>query len=430
MIQCTAACLPFSLVGATFLSEPIDQTSCPVTPDVILTIAYRLRFATKRLLASQSRQETVKSLSDWAASWFDPDSQDRLIAEAIRGEFPYAMVKDNLDVLLRSINEESISAIIESEGVQEICGYPLVGHVIAANTPLLAWGSVLRALIMGCSSLVKVSSQDDGLWISLFVDSLTRAHPLLARCVDVLSWPGDEDNLNDALCSSVDALMVYGSDAAIESFEVLAEGKTTLIGYGHRVSIGIADYTTPEIEVTGFARDVVTYDQAGCLSPQMIFFLGSSSQAEEFSIVLAKQLLSVCEGIGELKRSVQSAQAIRTHRAIARMSGCQVIEDETMRWTVVNARNASIYPPGNLGIVHVRCIGKLADILQWTTLYSGKFQGCAIASMRLLDNNVHIADGFLETLGFSRICRPGELQTPPISWKQDNLPVLRLLGTG
>lgn len=420
----------FPLFGAPFLSELIDQASCPVTPDVILTIAYRLRFATKRLQASRSRQETVKFLSDWAASWFDPHSKDRQFAETIRGQFPYAMVKDNLDFLLRSVNEESISAIIESEGVQDIRGYPLVGHVIAANTPLLAWGSVLRALIMGSSSLVKVSSQDDGLWISLFVDSLARAHPLLARCVEVLSWPGDKDELNEALCSSVDALMVYGSDAAIESFEALAEGKTTLIGYGHRVSIGIADHTTPEIEVTGFARDIAIYDQAGCLSPQMIFFCGSSGQAEEFSIALAKQLLSVCEGIGGLKRSAHSAHAVRTHRAIARMSGCQVIEDKHMRWTVVNACNASIYPPGGLGIVHVRRIDELADILQWTELYRDKFQACAIAAMKLSDSSSCVDYGVLEALGFSRICRPGELQTPPISWKQDNLPVLRLLGPG
>jgi len=340
------------------------------------------------------------------------------------------MVKDNLDALLKSIDEVAISAIIESEGVKDVDGYPLVGHVIAANTPLLAWGSVLRALIMGSSSLVKISSQDNGLWINLFVDSLARAHPQLARCVHVLSWSGDDNDLNEALCSSVDALMVYGSDATIKAFEVLAEGKTALIGYGHRVSIGIADCTTPEIEITGFARDIAVYDQAGCLSPQMIFFFGSSDQAEEFSIDLAKQLLSVCEGIGGLKRSVRAAQAIRTHIALARMSGCQVIGDESMRWTVINARNASIYPPGGSGIVHVRRIDKLADILQWTQLYRGRFQGCAIATMKLLSNKCYLDYGFIETLGFSRVCRPGELQTPPISWKQDNLPVLRMLGTG
>lgn len=405
----------------------MDSGQNPVTAETIGSTSSRLRAAVTELRRTQTRTETVALLAAWSRSWFDPASEDRKMAENIGGPFPYAMVQDNLDALLLSINEDTIQELIDTEGVQGVAGYPLIGHVIASNTPLLAWSSIIRALIMQSASLVKLSSYDDGLWIDLFRTSLARISLELCACLEVLSWPGSQDTLNTALCDSVDLVIVYGSDTAIVAFERLTAVKIPIIGYGHRVSIGIVDDFAYEKDITGFARDIVIYDQAGCLSPQMIFFSGTADNAQEFSLNLAKQLASICESIGSFGRDAGALHALRTHRLMARMAGCRVIEDSESRWTVVNAGTASIYPPGGYGVVHVRPIEKLADILQWTELYLGKLQGCAIATMKPLNHKAY-SGTFLMEMGFSRICRPGELQTPPISWRQDNRSVLSSLG--
>ena len=39
-----------------------------------------------------------------------------------------------------------------------------IGHVIAGNTPLLAWTSLLRALLMRSASVVKLPSGDAAEW--------------------------------------------------------------------------------------------------------------------------------------------------------------------------------------------------------------------------------------------------------------------------
>jgi hypothetical protein len=400
-----------------------------ITVNDVELASKRLRTAVTDLRANVSRDEVVAILANWAKSWFAQDSEDRRAAKEIHGRFPYAMVKNNLDALLKSVTVEEIQSILLREEAGERRGAVLTGHVIAANTPLLAWSSILRALIMCSGALVKLSSTDEGAWTSLLISSLSRSCPELARCVEVLAWSGGEGELNNALYNCTDLLLVYGSDETISYFNRIAEQQKPVIGYGHRVSIGIADDGATEADAAGLAQDVVTYGQTGCLSPQVIFYIGSPYDLEDFSLKLAKHLAAVCDTIDCESPDLNTLHMVRTHTALARMAGCKILEDYNSRWTIVLAGNSSLCPPGCGGIVHIRAVDKLADILQWTQIYHGRLQGCAIASMRLLEHKPCDLEALFGQLDFSLVCRPGELQTPPISWRQDNRNVLRSLVT-
>ena len=43
---------------------------------------------------------------------------------------------------------------------------------------------------------------------------------------------------------------------------------TPLLGYGHRVSFGLVPQAAAGRRRRGFAKDMLLYDQGGCLSPQ------------------------------------------------------------------------------------------------------------------------------------------------------------------
>jgi hypothetical protein len=389
--------------------------------------ALRARAAVTDLRSRRSQHDIIAMLADWAKSWFAPDSYDRRNAESIRGRFPYSMVKNNLDALLKSVTEREIQSILLREQAGGHKGALLTGHVIAANTPLLAWSSILRALVMCSGALVKLSSHDEGVWTKLFLSSLTRECPELARCIEVVAWPGREGDLNSALYNFTDLLLVYGSDEAISYFNRIEQQHKPVIGYGHRVSIGIVIEGATDEDTAGFARDVITYGQAGCLSPQVIFYVGSTGDMQDFSLNLSNHLAAACDTINCGIPDTETLHMVRTHRALGKMFGCKIFEDYNCRWSVVLPGNSSFIPPGGGGIVHVRAVEKLADILQWTQIYHGRLQGCAVANMNRLEHKPRDLDTVLGQLDFSRVCSPGELQTPPISWKQDNRNVFRTL---
>src|SRR5207237_4674039 len=93
--------------------------------------------------------------------------------------------------------------------------------------------------------------------------------PELAALIHLDLWPGG-DPRTTALLQSADSVIAYGSDASIAALRALTPTGTPFFGFGHALSVGIitADGGT---EAGRFARDILLYDQGGCLSAQAVF---------------------------------------------------------------------------------------------------------------------------------------------------------------
>ena len=168
---------------------------------------------------------------------------------------------------------------------------PVVGHVIAGNTPLLAWTSLLRALLMRSASLVKLPSGDAAEWGRLFQDRWPTSRPPWPRAVELRQWPGGTTELDRTLCESVDWCWPTAATGRCEALRGLCPPGTPLVGYGHRVSFGLLlDGADERGRRAGFATDVLLYDQGGCLSPQTIFVEGDWARTSGFAARLADAL--------------------------------------------------------------------------------------------------------------------------------------------
>src|SRR6185437_3432359 len=118
---------------------------------------------------------------------------------------------------------------------------------------------------------------------------------------------------NDAaLCCGVDLVMAHGSDATIQDLRALCPPHVGFVGYGHRVSFGLtlAGATTDEA-ARGFARDVLLYDQGGCLSPHTVFVEGAWEEAVAFGARLASALTLAVHVYPLAARSPQAAMRVR-----------------------------------------------------------------------------------------------------------------------
>ena len=387
-----------------------------ITASLIAQEAARLRRAQAEM---PSQTEVVNALAALADCWRDPTYPRRQEAEALQDPFPFAMVWVSLEAMLDSLQPEALWALIDAEDCRDAQGVPLVGHVIAANTPLLAWVSIIRALLVRSGSLVKLPSGPAADWGRLFHRSLADVSPALADCVSLHQWPGGTLDLDAALCQSTDLVMAHGGDSTIDALRGLCPATVPLVGYGHRISLAVLPRgtVTPET-LMGLARDVLLYDQGGCLSPQTVFVEGDWAETLEIAEQFAAALRHTTDKYPLPVRSVRAAPAVREARALALMEpNCRVWADENLRWTVIARPERVFTPSPTFGVVSVQPLASLPDLPEAVAAVAHIMQGCAAAGEAIAD--------YLP--GVSRLCPPGKIQAPPLGWRQDGRDVLRVL---
>ena len=200
------------------------------SPDRIITAIAHLRERHSVTLAQMPQSAVIEALAALAQLWRDPGYSLRREAETWSNPFPFAMVKVSLDALLDSLRPDALWALIDEENVRDAGGYPVVGHVVAANTPLLSWVSILRALLVRSASYVKLPSGPAAQWGRIFVQSLAEVSPQMASCVHLAQWTGGTVKLDAALCQNADMIMAHGSDHTIEDLRSLCLNSVPLVG--------------------------------------------------------------------------------------------------------------------------------------------------------------------------------------------------------
>ena len=399
-----------------------------VSVDDIHRACSDLRRAQTSLLAPMPQADVVAAIAEWAARWKDPLSPWRCAARCLNDPFPFAMTRISLDALLDSLTPDALWALIDAEHVRDAKGVSLVGHVIAGNTPLLAWVSSLRALLMRSASFVKLPSGGAAEWGRLFVRTLAEAAPALASCVHLMQWTGGTIVLDAVLCRSADLLLAYGSKNTVEDLHALCPPSTDFQSYNHRVSFGIVPADAAfETSVEGFAQDVLLYDQGGCLSPHTIFVQTPWSLVLDFGERLASALQNALTHTPQVLRTPQAAARVQEARLLARMEAeSRLWEDRHQRWTVIATKERRFVVSPTHAIVSIQQIGGPEELDVALSTYAGHLQGCAVAlGADQASRDEWIAK--LERLGVSWICRPGELQTPPFAWREDGKDVLRCM---
>lgn len=388
------------------------------TPDGITAAIRRLRTFQAEALSEMQQAEVIAALAALAVRWQDPTYSLRRETEAWLYPFPFAMVQVSLDALLDSLQPAALWALIDGEQAREAQGYPIIGHVIAGNTPLLVWVGIIRALLVRSASLVKLPSGPASLWGRIFRRSLAEVSPKLAAGVHLVQWPGGTKELDAALCGGVDLVMAHGSDETIRALRALCPLSTPFIGYGHRISFGIVPWGhgTPET-AAGFAKDTLLYDQGGCLSPQTIFVEGDWQDTLAFAALLAAAFPAATSAYPLPIRAERAPMTVSEARGLAWMEeGTRLWEDPDLRWTVIARSQTSFAPSPTFGVISVQPMVSVDDLPEALTSVASHLQGCSVAGE---------TKGYLP--GVPRLCAPGELQAPPLSWRQDGRDVLRVL---
>ena len=386
----------------------------------------------------------------------------------LRGKGELVPVGSSLDTGLTNQSGEADKPLVAGSpfprrgGGRGERGPSLTALLLAGNTPLLAWPALWAALRAGSAVFVKMSSRGETLWPRLFVNAVAEVDADMAALVHLDVWPGDDVRTGE-LARAADAVIAYGSDASVAAVRALTPPGTPFFGFGHALSVGLVlkeaappapnswgarnrtgggvapPSGTPRIgggggrlseAAAGFAHDVLMYDQGGCLSPQAVFVEGNGKAARAFGEALARALPGAADALDVLPSGdVTRAARVRQARDLALFTpGARVLANpDDLRWAVVVfEREQAMPPPTGHGVVSVLPLANVA---------SGFGAALGVARGRL--SSVGVAgtlrpdeEATLWAEGVSRICGPGEMQSPPLDWPNGGRDLLRELRGG
>lgn len=388
-------------------------------------VADQLRHESRHWCESYSIEDTIDIVCRWAGQWDSKRSDWYLALEHSGGPFPVAHVLISLSGITESLTRDTLRNLFTRDEIYVRPAGKVIGHVIAANTPLLSWVSCLRCLLLGMGSLIKVPSGPSAAYAYLFKRTIHDVSPDLARLIEIGAWKGGDTAIESKFVSTMDKLVVYGSDRTIEHYRALSPA--AMLGYGHRTSYAVFfGDSAPDADIDGVIQDVVLFDQGGCLSPQALFVIGTPEHADVLAARVHARFPAIVKRIGLVPRTLDALAVVREIRSLSSMdANARVLTLADDSWTIILRESDGVPPTITHGVLFVQSVPSLADLERMITSRALPVQGICFSDCYSSESADIVT--FANHIGASFLAAPGSLQRPPFRWTQDNYPVLRAL---
>lgn len=308
----------------------------------------------------------------------------------------------------------------------------LFGFVMAGNIPGAGLHELVAALLAGCGAIIKTAT-DEPAFFANFARALAEIDSELGTRISVFNWPRERHDLTAAMREACDIFAAFGDDNTIAQLQSPVESgnAASFTGFGARVSgIVLARGALDKITIRKAAKDVVRFEQRGCLSPHHVFVEDpAASHTAHFAARFAEELQQLARRLPPPHRlNLEDAAGVRRAREIARWrsiggSGVLLWEGAHLDWTVIYDPGASFtFSPG-FRTAYVSPFADLADLKRRLAPVSGRIEAFAVAGK---SDRVGI-NRLLRECGASYICAPGRMQSPPLDWPHGGGAFLRLL---
>jgi len=263
--------------------------------------------------------------------------------------------------------------------------------VVAARTlPASAMRAALMGRTLGARVFLKTATGQEDV-----AEALAAADP------EIVPRPFRSSDIpaRDAAIAEADTVVVLGSDDAIAAMREATPDGVTFAGYGHRVSavwLGRVD----DEALDGVAEDLCAWDQAGCLSPQVVW----ASDPERTAAALAERVAEL-----ERRRPMTIPEAAwparNAARTLADMMGRSFVTETAL---VAALDDPSFRSSPGLRVLWVlpadsRALAPIAPLLSTVALTGRPPTGLPLGV---------------------RLCAPGRMQRPPLTWPHDGRPNL------
>ncbi len=405
-----------------------------MTPD-----ALRARLAALRTAGAELRRRPAREVIDALAAvldrWRDREAPER---RALERDLPAATgfsaenVREGLARGLAPWRGDALRGLAERElrrGGAFARGHDVTSVLLAGSIPMPTLWAVIAPLALRSPALVKAASRDP-ITAALAARSISAINPGLGRCIDVVGFPG-EDGACMAVFLAADCVVATGSDATIASLEPRIGASQVLLRHGHRLSIAVlgpracAGAALGEA-ARGLALDTALWDQQGCLSPVAVYVVADTEACRRVGAALAQALDAIGRtlppGVVEPRAAALAAHE-RAGAELRAAAGRDVVlhraADST--WTVVCEADSAARPAPLHRFLRVHPVTSVDQLEEALAPLAAHLAGTALAGFGESEPAI---EQRLRSLGASRVCAPGELQSPPLDWPRDGLAAL------
>ncbi len=353
-----------------------------------------------------------------------------------------AMVTDIIDGMARSWNTDALERLVaaefpdprvldgfapRTERAIRAAGPGLTLHLGAGTVPGTTITSMMRALLVKSAVLVKPGAGDVALTVR-FTRMIRRIDPRLGAAVAVRYWPGGAEGWDlweREVFRAADQIVIYGSDAAIESVRARAPASTRLVEHPHRIGLAVVDPRKAPGAEAEVARAASLFDQRGCVSIQLVFLLGDRSGARRWCAELGKELQALEHVLppgpaeaGELSVLHQLRGRLHMKKAVSDGSSPGTIRlwhADGSRWTVILA-SADAFEPVGGRTVWVVPVSGLNACLQALAALAPVLQTVGLAGIDA--DRAELARKLCE-LGVTRVVPLAQVPFPDPDWLHD-----------
>jgi hypothetical protein len=409
----------------------------------------------EKYLVSRKTEEIVKTLCEVGAGWLQPENRFRRLALDMGPEqtgFSRAVLERGLDGFFQRFTPENFQALLDqdlSAGIVAANGDEMprnsslvtrhfwhgpqfLAHIAAGNLPNPALMSLTLGLLTRSAQFMKCASGASFL-PRLYAHSIYEADPKLGACLELAEWPGGNLWLETALFAGADCVTATGSDRTLAIVQSRLPARARFLGYGQRVSFGfvardaLRDESIAEL-VSRVADDVIAWDQNGCLSPHAIYVEERGAvESDKFAALLAAELMKRESAEPRGRITIEDSAAIASRRSLyetlsAHRGDVKIWQSQnSTAWTVVFEHEVRFHFSPLNRFIFVKPVPDIAAVLQSIDELKGKVSTVAVAASgeRLKEVAPQLA-----RWGVTRICAPGQMQNPPLTWRHDGRPAL------
>jgi hypothetical protein len=433
---------------AYFLADLPPETA--IGPTLIAEACQSLKHNRAAYLAPLTTWNLIELLGDVAADWGDPQNPFRqqalaegpsatgfskpILEEGLNRFFGQLTADRLRQLVLQDLGHlDRLDRFVATEPEQQtrrlaLATSPeLLVHVTAGNLPAPALMSIVLGLLLRSAQFIKCATGTS--WLPrLFAHSIHARQPKIAACLEIAEWPGGNLPLESVLFDQADCVTATGHDETLNLLRSRIPPDTRFVAYGHRVSFG---YLTRELLsqsearqlATAAAQDVSAWDQSGCLSPHLYYVeSGGSVAPRDFAELLAGALAHQERVAPRGTLPTAEAADINLRRTAYELRAAQSPETQIWQsptstaWTVVYEEDSRFQLSCLNRFVYVKPVRDLMELLHSTAAVSGKISTVALAACG--DKLQQVATA-LARRGVHRICRPGQMQNPALTWRHD-----------
>jgi hypothetical protein len=359
---------------------------------------------------------------------------DRTLSADLRHELQAStglspeMIEWGLDTTLSTIRPDVLGGLARDiTGTRGLVPVPakLVVVVLAGNIFSAAVRAMFLPLLTGAPVLVKGASQDSVL-PRFMLHAMRAIDPEIAKRCELVGFSREAPDAARALLAQADVVSLYGDDDTLETLAAQTKRNATIIRHGYGISASyvsrdaLDNAASAKDAAERVALDIAAYDQRGCLSPQVVYVQhGSSTGTRGFAKLLFEEALPQVEQLLPPGVMTVADQAMALQwRGAAQVRG-EFFDARTFAVSY-EARSAPRPSPGGRLISVYECDSP-DDFARAVSPMGSALKCVGVAGAR--EHRIHLAQ-CLRLTAAPRICRAGEMQTPPFQAYADGQPPL------